>query len=133
MKEIDDLISNYKSNSNSNSNSNSDEAILDFDKMTMPMPNLVSKVKEEYKLPHQGTIIQADVTLFKDHLSNVLATINQPIHTSGCAHLLDDQDRYRERERERVGDDTRKLLSTTKRQDLLDDNVIATKWKDMKL
>ena len=52
-KEIDKLISNY----NGNSNSKVEEDILDFDKMTTSMPDLVSKVKEEYKLPHHGTIV----------------------------------------------------------------------------
>ena len=72
------------------------------------MPDLVSKVKEEYKYPHHGTIVQADVILFKDDLNNVLATLNHPSQTGGCAHLLDDKTRYQER----VGGATRKLPST---------------------
>ena len=91
--EINNLISTY----NSNSNSNSDKYILNFDKMVSSMPDLVSKVKEGYKSPHHGTIVQADVTLFKDYLSNVLATINHPSHTGSCAYLLDDQTTYQER------------------------------------
>ena len=65
------------------------------------------------------------MTLFKDHLSTVLATINHPIHTGGCAPLLDDEKRYQER----VGDSTKKLPLCTKQQGLPEDSAIATKWK----
>ena len=116
-REIDAIISDY--------NINSDEDILDFDEMTSTMPDIVSKVKEEFKAPHQGTLVRADVTIFKDHLSNALATINHPSHTGGCAHLLDDQKRYQER----LGNDKISLPVCTKRQDLPDDNALATKWK----
>ena len=43
-REIDAIISDY--------NINSDEDILDFDEMTSTMPDIVSKVKEEFKAPH---------------------------------------------------------------------------------
>ena len=79
--------------------------------MTTTVPNIVSKVKEEYKTPHHGTLVQADVNIFKDHLSNVLAIVNHPSHTGGCAHLLHNKTIYREQ----VGDATRKLPLSTKR------------------
>ena len=105
-REIDAIIINY--NSNRNIDIFSDEEILNFDKTTMS--DIVSKVKEECKLPHHRTLVQADMTLFKDRLSNILATVNHPSHTGGCAYLLDDKTRYREQ----VGDSTRKLPSSTK-------------------
>ena len=92
------------------------------------MPDIALKVKEEFKSPHQGTLVQIDVTIFKDHLSNAPATINHPSHTGGCAHLLDNKKRYQEQ----LGDDTKSLSVCTKRQDLPDDNALATKWKQHK-
>ena len=52
-----------------------------------------------------------DVQLFIDQVSNVLATASHPHHSGGCAHLLNDDERYRER----VGDDEASLPKATGR------------------
>ena len=59
----------------------------------------------------EGVIVRADTDLFKDHLSNVLATASHPHHSGSCAHLLDDKTRYRDR----LGDSTATLPTTMDR------------------
>ena len=81
---------------------------LGDDDMTV-QPTL--EVSEEYQDKVEGVIVRADIDLFKDHLSNILATASHPKHSGGCAHLLDDEARYRER----LGDDTATLPTTTDR------------------
>lgn len=50
MRELEELISNY--------NKEEDNVLfLDFDKMTAAITDIVTKVKEEFHSPHQGTII----------------------------------------------------------------------------
>ena len=69
-----------------------DEEDLDLedDDMTV-LPTL--EVSAEYKDKVEGVIVRADIDLFKDHLSNVLAKASHPQHSEGCAHLLDDEAR----------------------------------------
>ena len=57
-------------------------------------------MKEEFRDKVVGLVVRADVQLFKDQVSNVLTKASHPHHSGGCAHLLDDKERYREQ----VGD-----------------------------
>ena len=68
-----------------------DEEDLDLkdDNMTV-LPTL--EVSAEYKEKVEGVIMRADIDLFKDHLSNLLAKASHPQHSRGCAYLLDDED-----------------------------------------
>ena len=70
---------------------------LDFEdeEMTSVFPVLV--MKEEYLSSIERVVVRADVQLFKDQISNALAKASHPHHSGGCAHLLDDIDRYRKR------------------------------------
>ena len=81
---------------------------LEDDDMTV-QPTLV--VDAEYQDKVEGVIVRADIDLFKDHLSNILAKVSHPQHSGGCAHLLDDEARYRER----LGDNAATLPTTTDR------------------
>ena len=67
------------------------------------------EVSAEYKDKVEGVIVRADIDLFKDHLSNVLATASHPQHCGGCAHLLD----YKARYCEWLGNNTATLPTTT--------------------
>ena len=73
-----------------------DEEDLDFedDDMTV-LPTL--EIAEEFKGKVEGVIVRADIDLFKDHLSNVIATASHQHHSGGCAHMLDDKARYYDR------------------------------------
>ena len=67
-----------------------DEEDLDFEDNDMTLqPTL--EVSAEFKDKVEGVIVRADIDLFKDHLSNVLATVSHPWHSGGCAHMLDDE------------------------------------------
>ena len=69
-------------------------------------------MKEEFRINVVGVVVRADVQLFKDQVSNVLAKASHQLHSEGCAHLLDDKERYREQ----VGDISNTLPKTTGRQ-----------------
>ena len=58
--------------------------------------------------------MRADVKLFKDQLSNFLAKANQPLHSGGCSHLLDNKNCYCEH----LGDRQETLPNVTGRQEL---------------
>ena len=68
-----------------------DEEELEFEDGNMTvLPTL--EIAEEFKGKVEGVIVRADIDLFKDHVSNVLATASHPHHSGGCAHLLDDEE-----------------------------------------
>ena len=73
--------------------------------------------------------MSADIELFKDHVSNVLATASHPHHSGGCAHLLDNEERHRER----LGDSTATLPKATDRPKMPPDTSASTVlWKHYK-
>ena len=51
----------------------------------MVQPTL--EVSAEYEDKVERVIVRADIDLFKDYLSNVLATASHLQHSGGCAHL----------------------------------------------
>ena len=61
--------------------------------MTSVLP--VLELKEELRGSSEGVVVRADVQLFRDHVSNALAKAQHPLHSGGCAHLLDGKARYR--------------------------------------
>ena len=93
--------------------------------MTSVLPVLM--MKEEFRNSVEGVVVRADAQLFKDEVSNVLAKSSHPLHSGGCAHLLDDKDRYYER----VGDKKATLPKVTRRQTIPDKLVTTStvEWK----
>ena len=67
-------------------------AFEDTDNDMTVLPTL--EMEEEFQDKVVGIIVRANIELFKDRVSNVLATASHPHHSGGCAHLLDDEDCY---------------------------------------
>ena len=82
-------------------------------------------VKEEYQTGVVGVVVRADVQLFKDQVSNVLAKDNHPDHSRGCAHLLDDEHRYQAR----VGNKYTTLPKIAKRETMPSTVISTIVWK----
>ena len=99
---------------------------LDFEDNDMTAL-LVLEIKEEFQDNMVGVLMRADVQLFIDQVSKVLTTASHPDHSGGCAHLLDNQERYREQ----IADDKAKLPKATGRPKMPDRLVKTStvKWK----
>ena len=127
MKLLDDNIREVSSALSTYTHTSEDE--LDFkDKdLTSVLPVLV--IKEEYRNSVEGVVVRADVQLFKDQVSNVLAKTNHPSHSGGCSHLLDDKPRYCKR----VGNKKENFPKVTECQTLPSTLVTSTvEWKRYK-
>lgn len=75
-------------------------------------------------------VVRADVQLFKDQVNNILAKANHPMHSGGCAHLLDTKDRYCGR----VGDTSATLPIITDRQGMPKSLVTSNvEWEQYEL
>ena len=55
------------------------------------------KMEEEFQGKVLAVIVRDTLELFKDQVSNILATSSHPNHSGSCAHLLDIKDRYQDR------------------------------------
>ena len=87
---------------------------------------LTNKIEEEFKGKVEGVIVRADIDLFKDHFSNVLAIASHPHHSGGCVHLSDDKERHRDR----LGDRTATLPKVTDRPKMPPDTSTSpVLWK----
>ena len=93
LRSFDNNIRVLSSNLSNHTLSSEDEFDLDDEEMTSVLP--VLEMKEELRGISEGVTVRADVQLYRDHLSNVLAKAQHPLHSGGCAHLLDDKARYR--------------------------------------
>ena len=100
-----------------------DELEFEDKDMTSVLPVIV--VKEEYQTGVVGVVVRADVQLFKDQVNNALAKANHPNHSKGCAHLLDDEPRYRER----VGNKYVTLPKIAKRETMPSIVTSTVVWK----
>ena len=87
IREVSSILSNY-------TQSSKDKDKLDFEDKEMTSVLPVLELKEELRGSSEGVVVRADVQLFMDQISNSLAKAQHPLHSGGCAHLLDDQARY---------------------------------------
>ena len=87
----------------------------------------ILEMKEEFQDKVVGVVVRVDVQLFIDQVSNVLATANNPHHSGGYAHLLDNEERYCDR----VGDNTATLSKAIDRPKMPELLVTTTtvQWK----
>ena len=104
---------------------NKDELDFEDDNMTSALP--VLEMKEEFRDNVVGVLVRAGVQLFMDQVSNVLVMASHPHHSGGCAHLLDDQERYCEQ----VGDNKATLPKATGRPKIPDRRMTTSivEWK----
>ena len=105
LRLLDEISSNLSNYTQSSDNENE----LDFQDKEMTSVLPVLDLKEELCGRVEGVIVRADVQLFMDQRSNLLAKAQHPLHSGGCAYLLDDQTCYRRQ----VGDSSASLPTVT--------------------
>lgn len=113
IREISSVLSTY---------THTKEDALNFEDKDMMLVLPVLVIKKEYRNSVKEVIVRGDVQLFKDKVNNVLTKANHPLHSGGCAHLLDNKTCYREQ----VGDKKATLPTTTYCQELSSTLVTST-------
>ena len=126
LRSFDDNIREFSSNLSNHTTTSEDEDEFDIEDeaMTSTLPAL--EMKKELRGNAVGVTVRADVQQYMDNLSNELAKAQHPLHSGGCAHLLDDVDRYRRR----VGEKNATLPLVTKQPEVPGESVTSgVTWK----
>ena len=95
LRLLDNNIREVSSNLSNFTQTSKDKDKLNFEDKEMTSVLPVLELKEELRGSLEGVVVRADVQLFMDQISNSLAMAQHPLHSGGCAHLLDDEARYR--------------------------------------
>ena len=95
LRSFDDNIREFSSILSNHSITSEDEDKFDLEDEGMTSTLPVLEMKKELRGKAVGVTVRADVQQYKDNLSNKLAKAQHPLHSGGCAHLLDDADCYR--------------------------------------